>query len=61
MTIDGPTMTEINALRAILAKAKHRSVADAMLKGFLWAVWPEWYELYSQALARPGGYVEVKP
>ncbi len=39
-----PTMAELNCLSRILRKAKHRNVADALLKGFMWACWPEWYE-----------------
>lgn len=39
-----PTMGELNCLSRILRKAVHRSVADALLKGFMWACWPEWYE-----------------
>ena len=39
-----PTMGELNSLARILRKAKHRSVADAFLKAFMWACWPEWYE-----------------
>jgi hypothetical protein len=39
-----PTMGELNALSRILRKAKHRNVADALLKGFMWACSPEWYE-----------------
>lgn len=61
MTVGGPTMAEINMLRTILAKAEHPGVADSMLKGFLWAVWPEWYDLYAEAMRRPGSHVEVNP
>lgn len=39
-----PTMAELTALSRILRKATHHNVADAMVKGFLWACWPEWYE-----------------
>ena len=39
-----PTMGELNCLSRILRKATHRNVADALLKGFMWAIWPEWYE-----------------
>jgi hypothetical protein len=37
-------MGELNCLWRILRKARHRVVADALLKGFMWACWPEWYE-----------------
>jgi hypothetical protein len=40
-----PTMHELDVLARILRKATHRNVADALLKGFMWACWPEWYEL----------------
>lgn len=39
-----PTMGELNCLWRILHKATHRNVADAMLKGLMWACWPEWYD-----------------
>ncbi len=39
-----PTMHELDVLARILRKATHRNVADALLKGFMWACWPEWYE-----------------
>lgn len=39
-----PTLTELNCLSGILRKAAHPAVADAFLKGFMFAVWPEWYE-----------------
>jgi hypothetical protein len=39
-----PTMGELNCLWRILRKATHRNVADALLKGFMWACWPEWYD-----------------
>jgi len=41
---DRPTMRELDCLSRILNKATHRKVADALMKGFLWACWPEWYE-----------------
>lgn len=44
--ICGPTLTELRVLRGILGKSQHRNVADAMLKGFMWAAWPEWYDYY---------------
>jgi len=36
-----PTMTELDCLSRILRKATHRNVADALLKGFMCACWPE--------------------
>ena len=39
-----PSIGELNSLAKILKKAVHRTVADAFLKGFMWACWPEWYE-----------------
>jgi hypothetical protein len=39
-----PSMSELNCLSRILRKATHRTVADAFLKAFMWACWPEWYE-----------------
>ena len=44
MTVNGPTLGELNCLSRILHKARHRNVADAFLKAFMWACWPEWYE-----------------
>lgn len=50
--ICGPTMTELRVLRGILRKAQHPSVAEGMLKGFMWAVWPEWYDRWKNDLAQ---------
>jgi len=48
MVIKGPTLAELDCLSRILRKATHKNVADATLKGFLWACWPVWYEHYKK-------------
>ena len=40
----GPSNSELKLLGAMLDKSAHPNVAEHLLKGFLWAVWPEWYE-----------------
>lgn len=47
-----PSMEEIDCLSRILRKARHRNVADAVLKGFMWACWPDWYKEASDEFLR---------
>ena len=48
-----PTVAFLTELAMAIREAEHRNVAEHFAAGFLWSLYPEWFDQHSSALCKP--------